>query len=327
MVKTILSEIDVTEVFSNYNFNKPKLIYPIEAGAVQSNYMCEFDSFKAVLRIYENRTFEEISYEIDILNQLKVKNYPCPYPYEIKNNDYIGKLRDKHFVLYKFIEGEHIITPTEQQKVQLVEEVAKFNIAAKNMRSEYEKYRLNYNTDFCIRLAKGISEKINTPNSNEKYSWYLKEIDKLILPDEMSFGVCHCDFHFTNIMFKDGVVNGLIDFDDCNYTYSIFDLVLLLDPFEYNDFNWDNWHEFNIDTIKFDFTKPKEILKHYMKINPLINIDLAHIYDVLKLTVLIDCLWYFERGDVKAFYERAKIEYLNKIGRDNFCVELDIQTQ
>ncbi len=324
MVKTILTVENINEIFSHYTYNTPKAVTPIESGNVQTNYRCEFENFRVILRIYENRTYEEICYEIDILNQLKEKNYPCPYPYKRKSGDYIGKLAHKHYVLYKFIEGEHIEAPTKKQKMQLVEEVARFNIVGKGLRSSYEKYRMNYNVDFCKRKAKEISEKINTPNSHAKYNWYLEEIEKIELPDEMTMGVCHSDFHFTNLMFKDEIFNGLIDFDDANYTYSIFDLVTLLDPFEYNNFCWHNWQEFDINTLEFDFTKPKEILKCYTKINSLSKTDLLHIYDILKLSVFIDCLWFFERGDFTAFFERSKIDFLNNIEREKFCNFLTI---
>lgn len=40
--------------------------------------------------------------------------------------------------------------------------------------------------------------------------------------------------------------------------------------------------------------------------------------DIFKLSILLDCVWYFKRGKSEDFYEKRKIDYLNKLGRDEF---------
>ena len=43
-----------------------------------------------------------------------------------------------------------------------------------------------------------------------------------------------------------------------------------------------------------------------------------HLFDLHKLSILIDCVWSFKRGNVKDFYEKRKINYLDKMGREEF---------
>ncbi len=56
----------------------------------------------------------------------------------------------------------------------------------------------------------------------------------------------------------------------------------------------------------------------YMKHRPLRPIEKRHLFDVYKLSILFDCIWFFERGEVNDFYEKRKINALNELGRDSF---------
>ena len=59
-----------------------------------------------------------------------------------------------------------------------------------------------------------------------------------------------------------------------------------------------------------------------MEYRPLTKDEKEHLFDVFKLSIIFDCIWYFERGNVKNFYEKKKIEYLNSLGRKNFYKKL-----
>ena len=52
------------------------------------------------------------------------------------------------------------------------------------------------------------------------------------------------------------------------------------------------------------------------------NNEKTHLFDALKFSILMDCIWYLERGDAKDFFEKRKIGYLDKLGRQNFYKEL-----
>ncbi len=318
MVKTLITFEDASKIINNYDLGKLITLTPIEHGNVQTNYKCICEKSYAVLRIYENREYNSILFETDILKQTSDNGFKCPMPYTKNSGEIIGEINGKNYVLYEFIEGEHIENPSDIQKTELIETVAKFNIATKNIRSKYEKYRMNYDVDFCREFATVRAREINDENAYKKLSWYLRELENLELPKEMAKSICHGDFHFTNLLYKNSKFNGLIDFDDANYTYACFDLVCLLDPFGKNGFDWHNYESFSEHDEVFDFSKAKRVLEKYLKINPFKEVDLEHIFDVLALSVLIDCLWFFDRGNANDFFEKRKIEYLKNLGRDKF---------
>lgn len=316
-VKTNLSTNDFIEILSNYNLGKFIDSEPITKGTVQTNFFLKTTKAKLVFRYYENRSRDSVLFEVNLINYLKDKNYPCPAPFRGDQGHFIGIYHDKPYVIFEFLEGEHLEKPNENQRNQFIKKVAELHNLTKNYRLPYEKYRDNYDVEFCKKLVGEKSERINSLNSREKLKWYTDHLSKLILPKSLPKGICHCDFHFTNVLYKDDKFNALIDFDDANYTFLTFDLVCLLQPFKAS-FDWNTWGKFKINDDVFDFTEAKKVVSEYSKYRPLNDNEKKHLFDVYKFSVLIDCIWYFERGDVKDFFEKRKIDYLDNLGRENF---------
>ena len=316
-VKTNFSTKEFKEIISGYNLGEFLCASPIIAGAVQTNYLVKTSNVISVFRYYENRSRESVSFETNLIEYLRDRNYPCPALFKNKHGQSMGIYKNKPFVIFEFIEGEHLENPNEDQRKQLIQRVAEMHKITKNYRPSSKINRLNYNIESCKKLAQEKSDKINTLNSTEKLKWYTNQLSSLILPKSLPKGVCHCDFHFSNVLYKNGKFNALIDFDDANYTFLIFDLVSLLEPFK-SSFDWNTWDKFEMDDEVFDFKEAKKIVSEYAKYRPLNNNEKTHMFDVLKFSILIDCIWYFERGDAKDFFEKRKIDYLDKLGRQNF---------
>jgi homoserine kinase type II len=320
-VKTNLLTSDFEEILSNYNIGKLLYSNPITKGSVQTNFFIMTTEAKLVFRYYENRSKESVSFEIDLINYLIDKKYPCPVPFGNKYGQFIGMYKEKPYVLFSFVVGEHIENPDENQKNQLIKKVAELHNLTNEYKSKYEQYRLNYNVEQCKRLAEEQTEKINTLNAREKLKWYINQLNQLILPESLPKGVCHSDFHFSNVLYKNGEFNCLIDFDDANYTFLVFDLVNLMEPFK-STFDWNTWSEFSPEDNVFDFSHARKVVLEYSKYRRLSEVEKRHLFDVFKMSILIDCIWYFERGHVSDFFEKRKIDYLDKLGREKFYQEL-----
>ena len=88
--------------------------------------------------------------------------------------------------------------------------------------------------------------------------------------------------------------------------------------------------EFRFNAVKpkeswngiLDATKARSIVQEYMKHRPLTPIEQQHVYDVYKLSILFDCVWYFGRGAANDFREKRKIDALTNLGRQEFFDEL-----
>ncbi|MEK9179371.1 MAG: hypothetical protein AAB893_02795, partial [Patescibacteria group bacterium] len=99
---------------------------------------------------------------------------------------------------------------------------------------------------------------------------------------------------------------GVVDFDISFYTYFIYDIAAII--------YWWAWPPktgFNVEKMQF-------VLKEYSKNRKLNKIEIEHIYDALKLIILLGISWSSEEDFEQ---DKRKIEYLNLIGKDKFVKE------
>ncbi|MCK5026614.1 MAG: homoserine kinase [Nanoarchaeota archaeon] len=316
-IKTNFTKNEIIKILSNYKLGDLIDFELFTKGTVQTNLLLKTTKGNFMLKYYENRSKNSVLFEINLIRYLKDKKFPCPAILRNKHEKFVDIYNKKPYVIFEFVEGKHIEKPNKEQKKQLIKKVAELQNITKNYRPFYKKYRWNYSVELCKKLARIKAKKINTINSKEKLKWLEMELSKLHLPRSLPKGICHCDFYFSNVLFKDDKFNALIDFDDANYTYSLYDLTCLIEPFV-PSFNWNTWDRFKITDKVFNFKETKKVVHEYMRFRQLNNNEKKHLFDVYKLSILIDCVWYFKRGKAKDFYEKRKIDYLNACGRKEF---------
>lgn len=231
-VKTTFSQQDFNHILSQYDLGAYTHSDPISQGTVQTNYFIHTTQGTFVFRYYENRSKESVLFESNLLTHLKKYQYPCPTPFQNEQGTCVGIHRSKPYVIFEFIAGQHVDHPDDNHKQQLIQKVAELQNLTREYQPRNKKYRWNYTSELCRMLASTEAEKINTDDAREKFSWLENQLSALDLPESFPKGICHCDFHFSNVLFQDDQFVGLIDFDDANYTYLVFDLVCLVDSWD-----------------------------------------------------------------------------------------------
>jgi len=284
----------------------------IGRGSVQTNYMIESESGKYVLRLYENRTAKQVHFELETLRVLAGKGFPCPKP-RIAKNAAIGEYMGKPFALFHFVDGAHAQEWNDEKRKSAARAAAWLSLLMNGFRPENTPERWNYGPKLCGRLAREYAEKYGKP---EKLRWYLEELSRLELPGDLPMGVCHADWDLGNLFFDGDKVSALLDFDDANSTYAAYDLAAQIDAFV-PGFRHDTWRDFAPGDAIVDLRQAKMLASAYQQVRPLQEIEKKHLFDLVKLTVLIDCLWFFSRGE-SDFYEKRKLDALNAFGRERF---------
>lgn len=302
-IKTPFSEQDFDQILALYDLGVYTQAEPIAQGAVQTNYFLHTTTGKFVLRYYENRSKESVLFESHLLTYLKQHHYPCPAPFRNRHGALVGMYQAKPYMIFEFMPGHHIDHPNDQHKRQLIQHVARLQNLTRGYQPPYKAYRWNYNIERCRELATAAVQKINTENARAKLGWLEQQLSALDLPESLPKGICHCDFHFSNVLFHNDQFAGLLDFDDANYTYLCFDLVSLIDSWAW---------PFQSDTL--DLAQARDIAQVYISYRQLSDIEQRHIFDVHKLSILYDCVWFFGRGQADDFYEKRKIEHLDNLG-------------
>lgn len=314
--KTKFSDSDLIDILGEYRLGELRSFTAFSTGTVQTNLLLDTTMGWYVFRCYENRSAGSARFECNLIQYLKTRSYPCPAVYKNKHGSFVGIFHNKPYVIFEFIEGRHIENPTENQKKQLIRKAAELHNLTKHYRPVAKQARWNYGVPLCRELARKAAEEWGTPAAREKLAWHEAELAKLQLPKSLPKGVCHCDFHFSNVLFQGNTFAALIDFDDANYTVLLFDLVGLIES--------SAWRHDQDEVL--DFARAQEVVGEYIKYRLLSPIEKHHLFDVYKLCILFDAIWYFQRGSGEDFYEKRKIDFLNGIGREAFARNIFYQS-
>jgi homoserine kinase type II len=306
-IKSSFSQSDFEQILSQYQLGSLLAAEPIPQGNVQTNFFISTTQGKFVFRYYENRPKPSVLFEIEVLLFLQTHHFPSPCPMPNTAQEFVGVFKDKPFVLFSFLEGQPVSNPQETHKKQIVQKAAELQNLTLKFKPRYMDHRWNYTPDFCRQMAFEKAQKLNTSAAWEKFIWLEEQLHLLQFPASLPKAICHCDFHFSNTLFQGEQLAALLDFDDANYTYAPFDLVCLVDQWGWS---------FPEDTM--DIRVAANIVATYNQYRQLSSLEQHHLFDIFKLSILIDCLWFFARGSGEDFYERRKIDFLNRLGREQF---------
>ncbi len=238
-------------------------------------------------------------FETNLLDYIGQQDFPTAKPIRNREGQAVSLYRGRPCVLFEYVEGEPIQQPTPEQQRQIVQTAARLQILTRRYRPRLRRFRWNYSPALCRELVQAEARKLGS-DARAKARWFEDQLAALELPASLPKGICHCDYDPSNLLFKEGKLAALLDFDDANYTYLCFDLVNLIDGRA-----WPHEGAFEPETAR-------RIVQDYTRIRPLSVLEQRHLFDVHKLQILFDGIWYFARGD---FYEKRKIDYLDAWGR------------
>src|SRR6266568_4344904 len=123
-VKTEFTKDDFIKILSEYEIGKYRDFQPTIEGTVQTNFFLQTTAGKFVFRYYENRSLGSVLFEANLIKYLNDKNYPCPLVFKNKQGEYVGMYSQKPFIIFEFVDGEHVENPNDDQKRQLIKRVA-----------------------------------------------------------------------------------------------------------------------------------------------------------------------------------------------------------
>lgn len=318
--KTIFNLFDMYKLLAPYDIGELRMYSPLADGTVQTNYLVETTTGKYLLKYYESRSYEQVQFEFLLMQHLLLNHFPCA-PIIHSSLRTLCVYNEKPYVIYQFIEGVHVEHSNERQQISLIHTIADLARITKSLKLKYAENRLSYNKNSLARLAGETTETKYTINGLKKKEWFLRELSALELPTTLTMGICHCDLSFKNILYSGNKVKALLDFDDANETYLFFDIISII-HFFMPKFDHDTWNQYEKRDQIMDFGDAKKILSLFEQKCPIPLNDKIHFFDILKLGILSDCIWYFDRGSYFDFFERRKIEAINQIGRDAFFKQL-----
>lgn len=221
-VYTVLNIEDITTILAKYNLI-PLHYEGIKDGILNTNYLVFTSKGKFVLRVLEgHRSYEAEKEELDFLLELNTI-IPCSVPCSTVDGEVLIKYNGRMMSLFYFIEGEKLTEINENFLTQIGRLLGKMHLFSKNK-------VLNRKTriDEKYYFSKINMEQIPITEEERKNLLSLYEKISMIDFSSLPCGVIHNDIFPDNIFVKDGVVSGIIDFNDSTFAPFIFDLGIVI---------------------------------------------------------------------------------------------------
>jgi len=194
-VKTIISNAQFEKILSNYNLGEFTSATSFGNGCVQTNLLVKTTKGKFAFRLYENRSREYISFEVNILNYFNKHNFPCAMPIRNIHGELISKFQNKYFSIFQYIEGNHIKKPTNSILPEIASKLAQLHNISKGYKPKYYEFRESHEPDFVRQTVKERSKKVKSKKEcSYKSNLIEEELNKLKFPGSLPKGVNHCDY-------------------------------------------------------------------------------------------------------------------------------------
>lgn len=217
-VYTSVEKTQLENFLSNYNLGKLVDYKGISAGIENTNYFVTTTVGEFVLTIFEQMTFEEVPYFLELMAYMDEHQVPSPHPQPDNKHKYLQCFYNKPAALVKKLSGCDTKKPNYQQCQAVGVTLGHLHTVA----SGFHLYRANPRGPHWWKTTA------------DKVMPYLNESEKKLLQNELQFqskyqhfnlprGVIHADLFRDNALFNGNVLSGLIDF------YYACDDVLLYD--------------------------------------------------------------------------------------------------
>ena len=311
VANTKFAQSELAVILSRYGLGEFVRAIPLEGGSQNTNYRVVMSTGQYVLRYYELRSEMWALFEAELVTRLYGRGFPTPRLFGDTGGHAIGEFKGKPFALFESLAGVHGVNPNHSDYGFRHDSIARHLGLLHNITAGYQPRfhdrREGRDKKTCLKKATEAARKIVDPVTRaRRLQWMRQRLDTVELPNALPSGVCHADCNFTNFLFDDETLMGVLDFDMACNTYLIYDLA-----------NFVYWWAWPPETDP-DFSKIQRMTAAYQKERPLGGAEKRHLFDALKLVVLMSIAWCLE-ADEK--FDAAEIRYnqLNNLGRDTFA--------
>ncbi len=255
-VYTTIEENELKSFLANYNVGQLVDYQGISDGIENTNYFVNTSRGRFVLTIFEQHSFEEMQYYLNLMHHLADHKVPSANPVADKQGRYLSHFKDKPIALVERLNGGSIIKPSVNHCQQLGMAMGKMHSAGLSFASRQINPR---GPAWCQQTAHKVIKKL--PANDQKMLNDEVHFQKEKRHADLPRGVIHADLFRDNALWagEKGRENfsGIIDF-----YYSCDDVLLYDLAVTAND--WCINEDFSLNKDKVN-----ALLSHYNSYRPL----------------------------------------------------------
>ena len=298
MAYTEVSSDDANELLIQAGLSGLNEIEPLDGGWANSNYILTLeDSSKVVLKVWDERTPEDIDLVLQNTLWLAKHGIPTPVPLTFNDGSNLVLKNGAAWMLMPYVEGNWLSSDYESLfalgkiQAQLHEIPSPDNI--------------HPSFSMGLELWKKMFDLAEQQNLDSEFIDLLKmEMDTLQggLFDSLPQGIIHGDLFPDNVLESNGEISAVLDFEEVCTGPKAFDLVM-----SFVGFGWENG-----DPIEERWTA---LLQGYESIRPLSNNEKMALCDLHRYATLSIAAWRYWKFVMLMPPSENTNRYLEMVGR------------
>ncbi|MGH1460547.1 MAG: homoserine kinase [Neptuniibacter sp.] len=258
-VYTQLNASDLNQLLADYELGKLVSFQGIEGGIENTNYFVTLNkkgkSREYVLTLFEELSYEELPYFIELCQWLSDRNVPVPFAIKDKNGIGLKKIKGRPAALQPKFSGGHVGQHSLKADhcASIGKVLAEFHVAALEF---YLKRQAHRGVFWWRRESQILAQKL----PNEDQTILNEEVNKFDqlreTPGDLAIGTIHGDLFHDNALFEGSEVSAVLDLYNAASGYLLYDLAIVA-----ND--WCCNPDGSIDSVR-----EMALLKAYAEVRP-----------------------------------------------------------
>ncbi|MCA9352332.1 phosphotransferase [Patescibacteria group bacterium] len=278
---------DIKKIFENYDIGIPAEFIPMKKGVANKLFKIVTNQGDYTLKIaIRNSEHNRIQHEIDLLNH--IKNLPSPKPIKDLHGKYLTEYKRYKCFVYPYLVGQPPEELSDDMIIQAAHALAKLHIQVENfVPTQTERIRLwDVPGYYEFKELETSIKKVTNREIREGAEYALAEIEQFIGNySDLPHGCLHGDFKPENLLYLDGQLTGIVDFDNSYNKNLAFEVGYAL-----------AW--FSLDNHTFNLNKAKVFFDEYQRTKTLSEEECLSIYPQIQflylIMIIVNTHWLFD---------------------------------
>ena len=238
-------------------------------GVINKVYKVTSSRGAFTLRVYRRKKPKDFAFEVALLNHLK----RLPIPRLLKlGGKYYTKVGKEYAIMYSYMPGRSLKNFTNRQFQAVGEFIGKFHNQGKNFRWNKHREKLYYFTPKKIDAFESAVLRSEVAYIN-RFKEVALALRQNLLSAKLPSGPIHVDIKPANVLFSQGHLSGVLDFDNAYIGPYVLDLA--------KSMVW-----LAISNRKFDLSRAIAVYKGYSRKRKLLPPEYAILYQAVKYAFL-----------------------------------------
>jgi homoserine kinase type II len=237
-VLTLVDKSELEQALSAYDVGAIERFSGVDRGTVNSSFELHAGGARWFFRLYEEQDRTGARAEARLLAHLREHGAKTPAPVARRDGELTGELRGKPCALFPFVPGDMLCQSavTAPHAARLGAEIARLHAAAKGAEPRANRFgaaALAQRLDRVERHARPDLRAL-VPSLREK----LERLTNARAAQELV--VVHGDIFRDNVLFENGEVSSILDFESAGLETRTYDLAVAILAFAFRaSFDWD----------------------------------------------------------------------------------------